>query len=176
MQLDDRISGLEKKLARTTSILYAVVAAAVVLLGANLYKIMQKDASFERIVVTDSITIGGQPQSMRLESSTLRITSEEYGDASLSPGLLEINQTRLTGNELSLSAGQTQLVAKVSETEGNLRIANDSGIFSVVLGAPAGEGALTLQGVQNESISAIVGKGEAQIGVSNAKSTKILTP
>lgn len=176
MQLDDRVTGLEKKLARTNSVLYALVALSLGLLSTNLYMVSRQDVSFDRILVRDSIEIGDQQTRMILSNSMLKIAGDKYGEVVLAPGLLKINQTSLTGDKLSLNSGSTQLIAEVSANEGKLRIANQSGIFSINLGGELSTGSLSLLGKNNEAILVIIGDGDAEIRVSNSKSVTELKP
>lgn len=96
----------------------------------------------------------------------------------MSPGLLDIGNTRLTSDELHLSTGPSMLVAKISDTESRMMLAYERQAFSVSLGGPglAGVGVLRLPGNQDELISAQVGDGLASIMVSNSASEVELSP
>ena len=176
MQLDDRVTGLEKKLGRTTTVVYVLVALSLGLLGTNLYMVSRQNVSFDRIFVRDSIEIGDQQNRMTLDHSRLKIVGDELGEVLLTNGLLQINKTSLTGDRLSLDSGPTQLIAEVSTDEGTIRIANQSGIISANLGGGLGTANLSLLGNQKEAVSAIVGNGDAEIQVSNSKSSTELKP
>lgn len=178
MQLDDRVTGLEKKLARTTTVVYVLVALSLVLLGTNLYMVSRQNESFDRIVVRESVVIGDEQNRMILDNSMLNISSDGVGKVRLTSKSLGINNMILTDKRLSLGSGSTQLVAEVSNEEGGFRIANDSGTFSVNLGLGGlGVAGLSMLGPQEELFSAMVGKGDAEIRIRNSKSKEyVLTP
>ena len=178
MQLDDRVAGLEQKLARTTTVVYVLVVFSLGLLGTNLYMVSRQNVSFDSILIRDRVAIGDEQKRLSLDRSSLNISSDGIVRASLTPMSFGINNMMLTDRRLYLGSAPTQLVLEVSPDEGKFLMSNDSGIFSVNLGLGGlGIANLSLIGPQQEVFSAMVGKGDAEIRVKNSKSKeKTLTP